>query len=105
MRDIAFQVPGSAPVDSLFGERVKGSVPYGMVEGSQLSDSTAPYLGRGNLCSANGDTCEARRVTGEELCIGHLRSSRKAQAASVRAEESVSLDGHTEGVVRLVGDQ
>jgi hypothetical protein len=104
MKDIAFQVPGSARVDSLFGQPVTGAIPYGSAEGSRLSDSTAPYLGRGTLCSANGDTCGARRVTGEQLCAGHLRSERKAQEI-VEDETSVALEGETEGAVRLAGDE
>ena len=46
-------------------------------DGSRLAPPSAPYVGRGNKCSANDDTCEGMRAKGTELCMGHLRASSK----------------------------
>jgi hypothetical protein len=35
-----------------------------------------PWEGDG-LCAANNGTCRARRVSGQELCVGHLRQLKK----------------------------
>lgn len=42
----------------------------------RLSDSGTPYVGRGNRCMANNDTCEARRMEGSDYCVGHTRQLR-----------------------------
>jgi hypothetical protein len=44
------------------------------MDGARLAAPSAPYLGRGNLCAANDDTCEARKSKGTDYCYGHLRS-------------------------------
>lgn len=71
-------IRGSVPSYSLHGEPVAGQRPAGNVPGSKLAPASAPFVGRGNKCSANEDKCEGNRVKGEVLCAGHLRSARKA---------------------------
>jgi hypothetical protein len=43
------------------------------VAGAKLAAASAPYVGRGDKCSGNDDTCGANRVRGEELCAGHMK--------------------------------
>lgn len=44
------------------------------MDGARLAAPSAPYLGRGNLCAANEDTCEGRKAMGTDYCYGHARS-------------------------------
>lgn len=62
-----------------YGDPVTGIRPAGNVPGSEMAPASAPYVGRGNKCSANEDSCQGNRVKGEVFCAGHLRSFRKAQ--------------------------
>lgn len=71
-------IKGSVPAYGFYGVPVSGVRPAGNVPGSRLAPASAPFVGRGNKCSANDDKCEGNRVKGEVLCAGHLRSARKA---------------------------
>lgn len=67
-----------------------------------LSGSTAPYVGRGNLCTGNNDTCTGPRVGGEVFCAGHLRSWRKQNGLPTKGP--LSLGGTPEGDVAVVAE-
>ena len=43
------------------------------VAGAKLAAASAPYIGRGDKCSGNDDTCGANRMRGQELCVGHMK--------------------------------
>lgn len=75
-------ITGSVPSYAIFGEPVSGIRPASHQQGSQLAPPSAPYLGRGNKCSAKDDTCEGMRVKNEVLCMGHLRSSNKSKVVA-----------------------
>jgi hypothetical protein len=64
---------GAVPAYSLYGRPATDSR-LAHMDGARLAAPSAPYLGRGNLCSANDDTCEGRKAQGTEFCYGHLRS-------------------------------
>lgn len=84
-------ISGSVPAHSYFGAPVTGQR-LAAVDGARIAAPSAPYVGRGNKCSANDDTCKGNRVKGEVLCMGHLRSVRKAQAeteVSVEIQDGV----------------
>lgn len=71
-------ISGSVPAHSLYGSPVYGdqySLAHGM--NAEMAPPSGPYIGRGNKCSANDDTCEGNKVRGQELCAGHLRSVNK----------------------------
>lgn len=71
-------ISGSVPAQSYYGSPVDGwRLPA--VQGAQIAAGSGPYIGRGNKCSANDDTCEGNRVKDEVFCAGHLRSVRKKQ--------------------------
>ena len=61
-----------------YGVPVQGIRPSANVPGSKLASASAPYLGRGNFCSANDDTCEGRKAKGTDFCMGHLRGRGEA---------------------------
>lgn len=71
-------ISGSVPAYSLYGSPVYGEQ-YSLAhkEGARMAPPSGPYIGRGNKCSANEDTCEGNKVRGQELCAGHLRSVNK----------------------------
>jgi hypothetical protein len=74
--------PTYVPAHSLYGTPVGGSR-LNHLAGARIAAASAPYLGRGNKCSANDDTCEASRVKDTELCFGHTRSAAKVSRVSV----------------------
>jgi hypothetical protein len=41
----------------------------------RLAAASGEYLGRGNKCMGNDDTCGANRMKGQELCVGHYRQA------------------------------
>ena len=61
-----------------YGVSVQGIKPAGEIPGSKPASASGPYLGRGNFCSANNDTCEGRKARGTEFCMGHLRNKGEA---------------------------
>lgn len=67
---------GAVPTYSLHGRpAVDARLAYG--DGARIAPPSAPYVGRGNKCSANDDTCQAIRAKGTQYCAGHLRSKMK----------------------------
>lgn len=50
---------------------------------SQLAAASAEYVGRGNKCVGNDDTCNAAPLKGYDLCYGHNRRA----IAAARTEE------------------
>jgi len=69
-------IKGSVPAYAYHGIPVYGNRPAGEQAGSMIAAGSGPYLGRGNKCEANNDTCEGNKVKGEDLCAGHLRSKK-----------------------------
>ena len=68
---------GAVPTYSLHG-RPATQARLAYQEGARLAAASAEYVGRGNKCSANEDTCEAIRAKGTQFCAGHLRSKLKS---------------------------
>ena len=63
---------GAVHAHSLYGVPVFDQR-QAQVDGARIAPPSAPYLGRGNLCSANDDTCTGRKAKGTEFCFGHLK--------------------------------
>jgi hypothetical protein len=57
-----------------YGVPIQGIRPSAEVPGSRQAPPSGPYLGRGNFCAANEDTCTGRKAKGTDYCMGHLRS-------------------------------
>lgn len=64
---------GAVPAHSLYG-RPATDMRLNMVADARIAAASAPYVGRGNKCVGNDDTCEGSRAKGTEFCMGHLRS-------------------------------
>jgi len=84
----------SAPAHSYYG-RPQGDYRLAHIEGARLATASAPYVGRGNKCSGNEDTCEGMRAKGTEFCMGHLRKMAKESVTKAPSEEVV-VDGSDE---------
>jgi hypothetical protein len=81
----------SAPAHSYYG-RPQGDYRLAHIEGARLAAASAPYLGRGNKCAGNDDTCEGMKAKGTDFCMGHLRKMAKETAKPTVSEE-VTTDG------------
>lgn len=66
----------AVPAYSLYGQPANAAR-LAHMDGARVAAPSAPYLGRGNKCSANDDTCEGMRAKGTAYCMGHLRSLKK----------------------------
>jgi hypothetical protein len=40
---------------------------------AHIAPPSAPYLGRGDKCEGNDDTCGANKVRGQKFCAGHMK--------------------------------
>ena len=63
---------------TLYGVPIQGIRPASEVPGSKPATASGPYLGRGNFCAADEDTCKGRKAKGTDYCMGHLRSRGEA---------------------------
>lgn len=90
-------ISGSIPSHAYYGVPVTGNRPAGEQVGSRLAAASGPYVGRGNKCTANDDTCNGNRVKDEDFCAGHLRAVQKREKdlMSLGEEEVVEV---TDGV-------
>lgn len=66
----------AVPAYSLYGQPANAAR-LAHMDGARLAAPSAPYVGRGNKCTANDDTCEGMRAKGTAYCMGHLRSLKK----------------------------
>lgn len=66
----------AVPAHSLYG-RPAVDARLAHMDGARIAAPSAPYVGRGNKCTANEDTCEGMRAKGTAYCMGHLRSLKK----------------------------
>ena len=51
------------------------------VAGSRIAAPSGPYIGRGDKCTGNDDTCGANKVRGQSFCAGHLKKIKSEQEA------------------------
>lgn len=79
------------PAYSLYGRPATESR-LAHMDGARLAAPSAPYLGRGNMCSADNDTCEGRRAKGTEFCFGHMKKFGLVPTKEVIADADVKVD-------------
>lgn len=65
----------SIPAHALYGRPVHASR-LAPTADSRIATASAPYVGRGDKCSGNDDTCGANKVRGQELCAGHSKQAK-----------------------------
>jgi hypothetical protein len=68
----------SVPAHAYYGTPV-GGYRVAAIEGARIAAPSAPYVGRGDKCAGNDDTCNANRVRGQEFCAGHMRQQKAKQ--------------------------
>lgn len=86
----------SIPAYALYGAPV-GHQRLAHIDGARIAAPSAPYVGRGNKCSANDDTCEGMRAKGTDLCMGHLRAKQSNDKKfPVETEPKVVTDAPSE---------
>lgn len=68
------------PAHTLYGVQVNG-YRLNAVANARIAAPSGPYVGRGDKCEGNDDTCGANKVRGKNLCAGHLKSLAKAAAS------------------------
>lgn len=78
----------SVPAHSLYG-RPAYDQRLAPTANARIATASAPYVGRGDKCSGNDDTCGANKVRGQELCAGHLKQSRSLEQVAERIEEGI----------------
>jgi len=81
----------SVPAYSLYGVP-QNNQRLSAISGSRIAPPSAPYVGRGNKCSGNEDTCEGMRAKGTEFCMGHLRSVKKVSVETKAVDDVSSTD-------------
>lgn len=80
-------ISGSVPAHSYYGQPVSGRR-LATVSGARIAAASAPFVGRGNKCTANDDSCEGMKAKGTEFCMGHLR-----QVTKTKGEDKGVTDG------------
>jgi len=70
----------AVPAQSYYGTPLTG-YRLAAVAGSRIAPPSGPYLGRGDKCSGNDDTCGANKVRGQQFCAGHLKKIKSEQEA------------------------
>jgi hypothetical protein len=61
------------PVHALYGRPVD-SYRLSHVADAPIAAASREYVGRGDLCEGNDNTCKAHKQRGQHLCYGHMRS-------------------------------
>jgi hypothetical protein len=70
----------AVPAHSYYGTPQTG-YRLAAVAGSRIAAPSGPYIGRGDKCSGNDDTCGANKVRGQQFCAGHLKKIKSEQEA------------------------
>jgi hypothetical protein len=70
----------SVPAHSYYGTPQTG-YRLAAVAGSRIAAPSGPYIGRGDTCTGNDDTCGANKVRGQQFCAGHLKKIKSEQEA------------------------
>lgn len=63
------------PTDALYGVPLTHYRVSAIADAVPASQSYGEYVGRGNKCVGNDDTCGANRMKGQEFCVGHYRQA------------------------------
>lgn len=74
-------IENSQPAHAFYGEPVSGRR-LAATSDARMATASAPYVGRGDKCAGNNDTCGANKVRGQELCAGHLKQAKNIEQIS-----------------------
>lgn len=70
----------AVPAHSYYGTPQTG-YRLSAVADSRIAAPSGPYIGRGDKCTGNDDTCGANKVRGQQFCAGHLKKIKSEQEA------------------------
>lgn len=84
-------IQGSVPAHAYYGKPVSG-IRLAHTNSARVAAASAPYVGRGNKCSANEDTCEGIRAKGTEYCMGHLRKFKPVVSVDKEVTDGIRND-------------
>lgn len=76
----------SVSTHALYGQPVVG-YRLSAVADARIAAPSAPYIGRGDKCTGNDDSCGANKVRGQEFCVGHLKQAKALSQVAERIEE------------------
>lgn len=85
----------SVPAHSYYG-RPQNDYRLAHTDGARIAAPSGPYIGRGNKCTGNDDTCEGNRAKGTEYCMGHLRQMLKEKNDTPPREVTVDASDKDE---------
>ncbi len=77
---------GSVPAHALHGKPVSG-YRQAAVANARMAPPSGPYVGRGDKCEGNEDTCGANKVRGQKFCAGHLKQVKALAEAAIKIED------------------
>lgn len=73
------------PAHALYGKPVDG-YRLSAVADSRIAAPSGPFVGRGDKCEGNEDTCGANKVRGQRFCAGHLKQAKSIAAVAEKIE-------------------
>jgi hypothetical protein len=76
----------SVPAHAYYGTPQTG-YRLAAVSESRIAAPSGPYIGRGDKCSGNEDTCGANKVRGQQFCAGHLKQARALAEVAEKIDE------------------
>lgn len=62
----------SVPAGAYYGSPVTGYRAAAIAD-AYIAAPSGPYIGRGDKCEGNDDTCGANKVRGQKFCAGHMK--------------------------------
>jgi hypothetical protein len=65
----------SVPAHAYYGSPVN-SYRAAAIADAHIAPPSGPYLGRGDKCEGNDDTCGANKVRGQKFCAGHMKRAK-----------------------------
>ena len=68
----------AVPAHGYYGAPVS-SQRQAAISDARLAAASAPYIGRGDKCTGNEDTCGDNKVRGQEFCAGHLKQAKSLE--------------------------
>ena len=75
----------AVPAHALYGKPVDG-YRLSAVADSRIAAPSGPFVGRGDKCEGNEDTCGANKVRGQRFCAGHLKQAKSIAAVVEKIE-------------------
>lgn len=76
----------AVPAHSYYGVQISGYRLSASAD-ARLAAASGPYVGRGDKCEGNDDTCGANKVRGQRFCAGHLKSLAKSAKDNVGGDK------------------